>query len=807
MRTGLQSIWVLLLFCGLPGAVRAEGIDLEEGREFWAFKRPVRAELPEVADPAWAQSPIDRFVRAKLEEEDRPVPAELGKAKLVRRVYFDLHGLPPSPEQLAAALADESRGAFETLVDGLLASPRFGERWGRHWLDLVRFSESTGGGRTMLLEHSWRYRDYVVDAFNQDKPYDEFLTEQLAGDLLPSTDPATGREHLIATSFLALGPSNYELQDKELLTMEIVDEQVDTVGRAFMAMTLGCARCHDHMFDPISARDYYALAGIFHSTKTVEHANVSKWLMADLPPVTPVEKHAAGVQAVYRKRLEMCREKIAEAERELAEIAAPEMTLGVIDDADEGAVAIEGKWVGSTSVKNWVGSGYLHDGDGEAGLRRITFRPPALDGGRYEIRVAYSAGGNRSSRTPVKITHAGGETALRIDQRQPPEIGGQFVSLGIYEFEAGNTGSVEISNQGSDGVTIADAVQWLPVSGAPVDPGLDERRQDLDERLAALHEELEKISKSAPQAAQARTMRVQDQAKPSDVPLSIRGDVHSPGELVPRGFPEVIVTSYRPTFSDKGSGRLELARWLTAEDHPLTARVLVNRLWAKLMGEGLVRTPDNFGMTGELPSDPELLDWLALRLIENGWSMKQMLREMILTRSYRSERVEPRRLDAEALRDAILFVSGRLDPSIGGASIRPGTKSEFGYDFASERRSLYLPVFRNALPDLFSVFDFPDPNLVAGERNTSTLATQALYFMNHRFVIEQSEHAAKALLRGEEPAVEDRVQVAYLRSLGRLPSATEAALAQEFLGDSPTLSSWSAFFQSLFACVDFRYVD
>ncbi len=589
--------------------------------------------------------------------------------------------------------------------------------------------------------------------------------------------------------------------------MEIVDEQVDTVGRAFMAMTLGCARCHDHMFDPISARDYYALAGIFRSTKTVEHSNVSKWLMADLPAVTPEEKHAAGMQAVYKKRLEVNRASIAAAEKELLALEDPELSVGVVDNADEESVTIEGEWVASTSVPKWVGDAYLHDDNGKAGVRRIIFSPELPDSGRYEVRLAYSASSNRSSRTPVTIRHAGGEATLRIDQRKPPVLGGQFVSLGIYEFEAGSGGAVQISNEGADGVTIADAVQWLPVSGIPEDPRQDGRRQELDRKVAALHAELEEITKSAPKLARPQTMRVRDEAEPADVALSLRGDVHSPGPLVPRGFPEVIETGYDAVFSAGSSGRLELARWLTAEDHPLTARVFVNRLWAKLMGEGLVRTMDNFGSTGERPSDPELLDWLALRLVENGWSMKQMIREVMLTRSYRSERAGMRRLDAEALRDAMLVVSGRLDLSIGGPSIRPGTKSEFGYKFESERRSVYLPVFRNALPDLFAVFDFPDPNLVAGKRNTSTLATQALYFMNHPFVIQQSKHAAEALLRVENLAVGERVELAYRRALGRLPSAGEAALAMEFLGDSPTLSSWSAFFQSLFACVDFRNID
>lgn len=799
MQSRFAYIFAALLFVGSAGAE----IDLAEGREFWSFKAPQKAGLPEVKNEAWAAGAIDRFILAKLEAEGESVMPQLDKLKLVRRVYFDLHGLPPTPAQIDEFLADESPQAFENLVDELLASPHFGERWGRHWLDVVRFAESTGGGRTMLLPDSWRYRDYVIDAFNQDKPYDEFLTEQLAGDLLPNVDKKDKREHLIATTFLALGPSNYELQDKDLLTMEIVDEQVDTVGRAFMAMTLGCARCHDHMFDPISAKDYYALAGIFKSTKTVNHSNVSNWLKVELPAITREEKESIAAHAIFSKRLKTCRQSIADAESELSALDDVKLQ-GILVDNTEAEVV--GKWVDSTIIKKWVGKGYIHDNSGDGVPRHVTFTPDLPTAGRYEVRVSYNTGSARSTKTPVKIRHQRGESQVLVNQRKKPKIAGLFESVGIYEFAAGKKASVTISNTGTDGVTIVDAVQWVPVGGdtSREDIAVQARRVELDKKVAALHAELKVIAKAEPKIAKLQTMTVRDEAKPADTYLSIRGDVHSRGDIVPRGLPEVIQIGYRPTFSDKASGRLELAQWLTAKDHPLTARVFVNRLWANLFGEGLVKTPDNFGMTGDLPTHPELLDYLALRLVENGWSVKQSLREMLLTNTYRSARPSPRRLDAEALRDSMLAVSGQLDKTMGGPSMREGTRSEFDYKFESDRRSLYLPVFRNALPDLFSVFDFPDPNLVAGKRNTSTLATQALYFMNHPFVIAQSQHAAEALGDGD---VIDQVTSAYRRSLGRSPSPKELTLAEKFLGETPDSGAWAAFYQSLFACVDFRFMD
>jgi hypothetical protein len=801
------SILCLGTFLSLQSGF-ADGIDFEKGRQFWAFKAPVRADPPNVQLADWPDGWIDRFVLSKLESEGNVPARDLDRLRLVRRVYFDLHGLPPTPEQIDAFLADQPPGALERLVVQLLESPRFGERWGRHWLDVVRFSESTGGGRTMILPDSWRYRDYVIESLNADKPYDRFLTEQIAGDLLPDTDPKIRRENLIATTYLALGPSNYELQDKELLRMEVIDEQVDTVGRTFLSMTLGCARCHDHMFDPISAKDYYALAGIFHSTKTVEHSNVSKWLLADLPPVNEEEANLLAAHTDYRRRFDAAKKAIKDAEDALAKLKSDDsLRDGIVVDDDDGDTSVTktGEWVASTIVKKWVGKGYLHDRTGTDGLREITFTPELPESGPYEVRVAYCGGAGRSTSVPVTVRHDGGETTVNIDQSKTPSIDGLLTKVGIFEFSKGKPCSVTVSNKGkADGVVIADAVQWLPAKKV-VDTRteIDEEREALNKRIEKLHKELKEVVKSETKKPALQTMTVRDEAKPGDCHLSINGNVHEPGDVIPRSFPEVIQTRYQAEFTDASSGRLELAKWLTAEDHPLTARVMVNRIWKHLIGSGIVQTPDNFGSTGMAPTHPELLDSLALQFIENGWSIKSMVREIVLSRSYRTERAQPRRLDAEELRDAMLLVSGKLDLTMGGATIKQGTNSEFGYKFESNRRSIYLPVFRNALPDLFAVFDFPDPNLVNGDRTRTTLPTQALYFLNHPFIIQQSGFAAKT----EAESQGQWIKSAYRRCLGRLPTLREQALAETFLGRVPDLKTMAAFYQSLFACIDFRYVD
>lgn len=823
---------------GNVASAKQQSFNLETARQFWSLQPLKRHPVPVVKDTTWPKTDIDRFLLARLEASNiRPV-ADADRATLIRRAYFDLLGLPPTPEQIDAFVNDPSPQAFAKVVDELLASPHFGERWGRHWLDVARYADSSGGGRSLLFPDAWRYRDYVIDAFNRDKPYNRFMMEQMAGDLLPVTTPEQRREQLVATAFLALGPTNYERQDKDSLEMDVIDEQLDTMGRTFLGLTIGCARCHDHKFDPIPTKDYYALAGIMRSTQTLIHDNVSRWV--DLPlPMQPeqeaaAKKHEAAVAAL-KDKIQLAKS----AEKKSGKLVASAIEKGalspkslpgiVLDDADAKQV---GQWRHSTYSGNFIGTGSLYDDRSIKSDKTITFVPEFAKTGRYEVRLAYIAHTNRDSKVPVTILHLDGESTVYVNQRETPPIDGRFVSLGTYSFNRNGQWFVMVSNTGTTGHISVDAVQFLPEEmvetvkeTAPPKPQSASAPPD-SKKLEA---ELKKLVASAPPRPVA--MSVQEAAKIGDGFVCIRGNIHNRGETVPRGFLQVLsAPGYNPNLSAKESGRRELAEWLARPDNPLPARVMANRIWHYLFGTGLVRTVDEFGKTGELPSHPELLDYLALQFIDEGWSVKKFIRALMLSHAYQLSSAQPRtnapsadpenrligrmsrrRLDAEAIRDAILAVSGQLDRSMGGPTVRKGTTSEYGYLFDDTRRSVYTPIFRNRLLELFEAFDFADPNLVMGRRNVSTVATQALYLMNNPFMMEQARHAAKAMRA--IPNLDDtgRLDRAYRLTLGRLPTEPERKIALKFLDEdrSPErqAAAWERLYQTLFACIDFRYVN
>ncbi|MEZ5325321.1 MAG: PSD1 and planctomycete cytochrome C domain-containing protein [Verrucomicrobiales bacterium] len=627
-------------------------IDIEKGRTFWAFRPPVAVPLPEVTNSGWPQTDIDYFVLAKMEESHLKPGADADKRTLLRRAYFDLIGLPPTPAQIREFLDDPRDDTFAAVVDGLLARPEFGERWGRHWLDVARFAESSGGGRSLMFPHAWRFRDYVIDAFNADKPYDEFIKEHLAGDLLPWANESERNEHLVASGYLVLGAINYELQDKELLRMEVIDEQVSAMGRTFLGMTLDCARCHDHKFDPIPTADYYALAGIFGGTESLVPGNVSGYvtqkLKVDVPP------HVAA----YRQ--------------ELAELKA----------------------------------------------------------------------------------------------------------------------------------SLQDAV---------AEPALSDLKAEFKEK-----------ENQAPGYEDPVAMSVKDVDEPEDGHIHIRGGVRNKGSRVPRGVLTVALPEGQSgalPVNDGESGRRQLSEWIASADNPLTARVMVNRIWLHLIGQGIVRTPDNFGATGEMPSHPELLDYLAMKFVETGWSTKAMIREIMLSHVYQLSssastaagdpenrlltHAHRKRLQAEALRDSMLVLSGSLDPARGGRTIRKLSDYDLGYTFDTSRRSVYVPWFRNSMLDMFDVFDAPNPNLVIGRRTETNLPTQALFLMNSPFVREQAEQLSKHL-----QAEGITYAAAYEYVLGRPPSAAELAATRQFFNaNADQQEAWNQFCQTLFACVDFRYLN
>lgn len=819
-----------------------KGIDIQAGREHWSYRPIQAAKAPTVKNEAWPSSEADRFILARIEEQHLKPSRDADRVALVRRLYFDLVGLPPTPQQIDEFLADTSAEAYEKLVDQLLQSPHFGERWGRHWLDVARYGESLTL-RGFVIKDAWRYRDYVIEAFNNDLPYDQFVREQVAGDLLISEgdDLDTRRRKLTATSYLALGNTNLEEQDKQTLVMDVVDEQLDTIGKGLLAQTIACARCHDHKFDPIPTKDYYALAGILKNSKTLEHSNVSKWMEVPLP--MPADQEAAYQKAADQiaalKDLIAAEKKLAKADSKATDnppkngrksIAIAELVGVVVDDTQAKKV---GSWTTSQHTNNYVGDGYLHDDGKDKGEKTLTFDPDIPNNGRYEVRLAYSPSAGRSNAVPVTIFSADGEKTVTVDETDIPPIDNAFVSLGQFRFEATGQSFVLVSTEGTKGVVTADAVVFIPVEELTTSTTGTKRTDSKDsstenpkngdqKKLKELEDELKQFEKTAPKRDTA--VSVVEEKNIADLRVHVRGSVKNLGDKVPRGFLQVATYGELSPMPANQSGRRELADWLTDKSNPLTSRVMVNRAWHWLFGNGLVRTTDNFGTTGEKPSHPELLDHLALEFMNDGWSVKRLVRRLVLSHTYRVStdveaanltadpenrlfsRMNRRRLDAECLRDAILQMAGKLDLRSSGPTFDLSLSSDFSFQQKDVRRSIYSPAFRNAPPELFDIFDAADPSIVTGRRNVSTVAPQALFLMNHPFVIEHSKNTAERLLAGPAESEDARVLSAYRTVLGRAPTETEATIARKFLASAPNDSDrWARLIQSLFGSIEFRY--
>jgi len=669
-------------------------VDLESGRQFWSYRKPLM--------PADHSKGIDVFIRARLAEHQLKPAPEADRITLLRRLYLDLIGLPPTPEQ-AAAFSIET---YEATVDELLRSPRFGERWGKHWLDVARFAESNGRESNLTFPHAWRYRDYVIDAFNADIPFDRFITEQIAGDLLPAKDESERARLLTATGFLAIGAKGLNEQNKAQFAADVADEQLDAVSRAFTASSIACARCHDHKTDPFSMEDYYALAGIFKSTTT-----------------------------------------------------------------------FYGNWIDSENNNH----GHL-------------IRLPSLPG---QVIPGKSLPPERVKQLKQQLAKLNADEKEQNDYIAKAKAEGKDLSGEFHKL-------------------LSNALRILWTRG-----GVEGQLEAVDDQGRAL----------------PLCMGVMDASKISDSPLFERGEIAHPGKVVARGFPQVLdVPVPRP---NKQSGRLELARWLTHRDHPLTARVMVNRIWHHLIGTGIVRTVDNFGFSGERPSHPELLDYLAIKFMNGGWSVKAMIKEIVMSQTYRQSSASPtslgaieadpdnrllshahrRRLDAEVIRDSMLAVSGQLD-----VSHRPGSlvaeldgQSVSMIDFNTKlpsdldgttRRSVYLPVVRDHLPDVLEQFDAANPNLVTGARDVTNVPLQALYLMNGPFVQAQAKALAQRVMN-EPPSASERLQRAFALCFNRAMDHREQALIETFFksarGDD--LARFTAICQSLLASAEFRLVD
>ena len=717
-----------------PGA-KKRGLSIEEGRKFWSLIPPKPAlQHAERGTRNAKKTGIDRLVRAKLEEQHLAPVAEADARSLVRRLTFDLVGLPPSPEEVEAFVVEHRQAAepaLERLVDRLLASPRFGERWGRHWLDAARYADSNGRDRNVMNYHAWRYRNYVIESFNRDKPYDQFIREQIAGDLMPARDQAQRDEQRIATGFLALGSKAFEESKPEVFRMDVIDEQIEVISRSVLGLSIGCARCHDHKFDPIPTADYYALAGILRSTQPLYG-----W-------------GPRGIKATAHHHTEW-------------------QPLG--PDAEKLVPA---------------GLDYY---------RRLDAETLAL--------------------------HTARSDRYRVVRRL-------------------SSAKLEMGTSGADKEKLSADIARM-----------EGEIQDWDPKIRAMETAVEALKDAAPPEP-PWAMAARDREKIEDCRIHIRGDTTNLGAPVPRGMLQVIALRDVPAPDAKQSGRWQLAQWLTHRDNPLTARVFVNRVWQKLFARALVTTPDDFGVNGAKPSHPELLDALALRFMERGWSVKQLIRELVLTRTYRLStdadaanlgrdpdniflwRMAPRPVEAEALRDAILAVSGQLDPNPPTSqfldryhSRRDAELSTFKpfltpADLVDNHRSVYLPVVRGALPEVFQIFDFAAPERPVAQREESIVPAQSLYLMNNLWIIGQAGQTAKRLLAGSATEDPERIARLYLLAFARPPLPDEMSRAQAFLAGSdallpdaksktpPTTSDprearWTSFCQSVFAAAEFR---
>lgn len=816
-------------------------IDLEEGRKFWSFQ-PIRMPTVPHGDFTWAVTAIDQFVEAGHQANDVSAVDDADSLEIFRRLAFALTGLPPTLEQIEAFQKDyrqDSQAGLEKWTDRWLDSPRFGERWGRHWLDVTRFSESSGGGRSLLFPHSWRFRDYVIQSFQNDKPLPQLIKEHVAGDLLSADSDQQKDEQLVGSGYLVLGPNNYEQQDKELLRMDVIDEQISTVGRTFLGMTLGCVRCHDHKFDPIPASDYYALAGIFRSTQSLTFGNVSGYVTTSLKSVP--EKAA---YAKWKARLDELKAELSDVTSEMKKndavtyrstVSSKTLPGIVVDDRQ---ADFEGRWVQSTHLKTHVDLGYQHN-DSRQDNHRVSFQANLPKTGEYDVRLAWTAGAGRCAKVPVQIHHADGVSTVEVDQRERP-TDGLFSSLGSYRFQPKQKAIVVVAPTAqTTGYVIVDAVQFLSVADLQDDPNVDVQKQHqdrLNKHGQVLTKQIAVLEKQKPERPLA--MSVKDRDDSANWHLHVRGEIRNLGEIVPRGALSVVSSAGSATktgsfqIPDGSSGRLQLADWIADERNPLTRRVYVNRVWQHLMGEGLVRTPDNFGMTGQRPTHPKLLDYLATTFTtDDEWSTKKLIRRIVLSRTFRLSSTataavidgDPdnrfltrgfrRRIDAEALRDAMLQTSGELDLTVtGGRTIKKVTTYDNDYrhsKYPTMARSVFVPSFRNAPLPFLSTFDGVNSNMVSGDRSESILPSQALYLMNSDFVMERSLKAAKSLDKTKHSSHGLKtIADIYLSTLGRLPTDDEISLVHAFLNQNQDRQqALAAVYQSLFASIDFRYLD
>ncbi len=784
------------------------GMSIENGRTFWSLRSAVKIEVPQVQNQAWVRSPIDAFVLARLDAGGVEPAPPADKRTLIRRLSYDLIGLPPTPQEINSFLADEAPDAYEKLVERLLSSTAYGVRWGRHWLDVVRYADSNGLDENLAFGNAWRYRDYVVDAFNSDKPFDHFLVEQIAGDLIKDAN----RDSKTATGFLMLGAKILAEPDREKLEMDTIDEQLDTMGKVFLGMTFGCVRCHDHKFDPIKQTDYYALAAIFKSTKTFDGTNMGaikhwhEYLFGNDEEILAIKEIEKSI-AEKKGAIASFKSKAVERLQTDSMSKAVDYLLAAV------AFDLETPLTEIVTIAKPKG---LH--------------PHILHHCRRHLA-------NRREDPVLGHWHAFAEkkdlTGLEMHFR--PLFAEALAAMEATRKTDPKASAIDDPRLQAIHAVLVDKSGFLAIPSQP-QFAFDAETYAQYSRLC---EESRLFESNA--ADVFSVMGVTDGTITPELPIHIRGSHHNFGKSVSRGFPEVMHPSNANfELPNDHSGRLELAHWMASKQHPLTSRVLVNRVWGWHFGTALVPSTENFGTLGDRPSHPELLDWLAHYFMDNGWSIKDLHRLILSSSTYQMSSSHPenaksmlvdaesrlrwkfplQRLDAEQIRDAVLAVAGRLDESLGGKSI-PLRNRQFVFDHTSIdhtkydgfRRSLYLPVIRNNLYTLFEQFDFPDPTTPTGHRNSTTVAPQSLLMMNSELIMDSANAFAERLSNHSNDNV-SRIHFAYELAFGRQPTHLELQRAIAFVegvqdtanGEQSSKSLWSFWCQALLASNEFLYI-
>jgi cytochrome c553 len=807
------------------GKAPALTVDMDQARKHWAFQPVVAPAVPKVADPkGFVKNPIDAFVLAKLKEKGLAPSAPADKRTLLRRVTYDLTGLPPTPEEMDAFLADNSPNAFEKVVDRLLASPRYGERWGRHWLDVARYADTSGdrqagNRRNPLYPYAWTYRDYVIQAFNNDLPYDQFIVQQIAGDKLP--EAAQNKQIYSALGFLTVGKRFMGNEN------EVIDDRIDVVTKGLMALTVSCARCHDHKFDPVPIKDYYSLHGVFASS-----IEPSEGPLLVQPEANPAYDEYLKEAAKIEAEVEEFHER--ESARFVAGMLwkAGDYLMAMHDaqkDRERGSYRLLARQRGLDSelAEIWLEmlKPLARKNDPVFGpWFRFAALPDKEFAARAPALAAEIAKGHQSEVHPLLAKAFTGKSPKSLKEVAgiyTAVLGALHKELKLPEYVPFRTARGRGFDKAKTETVLADINmeslrQYFFGKDSPVAPDARQMQRTLGVQFSNLEGQIRAklvtLNMTHP-GSPARAMALQDAPRPRDSRVMIRGEPRNLGPVAPRQFLEVLAGDKRQPFKE-GSGRLELARAIASRDNPLTARVFVNRVWYWHFGQPIVRTMSDFGLRSDPPTHPELLDHLAAWFMDNGWSVKKLHKYILLSSTYQQDsrsnkkgmEVDPtnqwlwrfniQRLDFESIRDTLLQVSGKLDLTMGGPSIplklgdgsstpRRGDYTNLDDSRANPyRRTVYAMIDRAQLPSAFNIFDFANPDMSSGERILTTVPQQALFMMNGPFVVEQVK---SVLARPDVQAKtnpEDKVRHLYRILYQRAPTPAELELAKDYLAQA-----------------------